>query len=391
MFQLAAGAEPIAGYQLLSRLGAGGYGEVWKVTAPGDLAKAMKFVYGRMDDVRAARELKALSRIKQVRHPFLLSLERFEIINGQLVIVTELADMSLLERYEQCRKEGQTGIPRDELLTHLHDAADALDYMSENHGLQHLDIKPENLLLVGGRVKVADFGLVKDLHDGMATLIGGVTPVYAAPEAFDGRASRFSDQYSLAVTYQEMLTGVRPFPGTTAAQLAIQHTNSPPLLSPLAIGDRPAIARALAKDPEKRFASCRDMVDNLQRVDRPHTAAPESATRTPVIAKADDAFDAASVTQATGKAAADAHPPRPISDTRPASRPIAATRPDKTLPPLAFSIDETGLRPTVFLGVGGTGASTLRRLRQRLVDRFVDLSRVPAFQLLLLDTDPRES
>ena len=72
---------------------------------------------------------------------------------------------SLKQEFDKCREAGLPGIPRDELLSHLHDAADALDYISQQHCLQHLDVKPENLLLVGGRVKVADFGLVKDLQD----------------------------------------------------------------------------------------------------------------------------------------------------------------------------------------------------------------------------------
>ena len=94
--------EPIAGYSLKERIGAGGYGEVWKADVPGGLAKAVKFVYGRLDERRAACELKALGRIKEVRHPFLLSLERIEIIDGQLIIITELADMSLKDRWLQC-------------------------------------------------------------------------------------------------------------------------------------------------------------------------------------------------------------------------------------------------------------------------------------------------
>ena len=73
--------EPIPGYQVTERLGTGGYGEVWKAEAPGGLQKAIKFIYGYLSDEKATRELKALQRIKEIRHPFLLSLERIEIVD----------------------------------------------------------------------------------------------------------------------------------------------------------------------------------------------------------------------------------------------------------------------------------------------------------------------
>src|SRR3954468_13056717 len=109
---VAAGAEVIPGYRLVERIGYGGYGEVWKVTAPGGLGKAVKIVYGDLTGPRAEQELKSLERIKGVRHPFLLSLERFEAAGGRLLIFTELADRSLLDRFRECRAAGLPGIPR---------------------------------------------------------------------------------------------------------------------------------------------------------------------------------------------------------------------------------------------------------------------------------------
>src|SRR6202047_2515277 len=222
--RIKSGAEPIKGYRLIERLGGGGFGEVWKAEAPGGLLKAIKFVFGDLksagdDNQRAEQELKALSRVKTVRHPYILSLERYDIIDGQLMIVMELADRNLWDRFKECRAQGLPGIPREELLGYMRETAEALDLMNQQYQLQHLDIKPQNLFLVFNHVKVADFGLVKDLEGMQASVTGGVTPVYAAPEIFDGKVSRFSDQYSLAIVYQELLTAQRPFNGTNVRHL----------------------------------------------------------------------------------------------------------------------------------------------------------------------------
>jgi serine/threonine protein kinase len=405
--------EPIPGYVVKERIGVGGYGEVWSAQAPGDLMKAIKFVYGYFDDNRAARELKALNRIKQCRHPFLLSLERFEIVEGQLIIVTELADMSLKDRFEQAQRDGHPGILRDELLGYMRDAADALDYMRENFTLQHLDVKPENLLLVGGRVKVADFGLVKELHDVTASMMGGLTPIYASPEVFDDRPSEHSDQYSLAIVYQEMICGVLPFPGRTPAQLASQHLHARPRLTPLPASDQPVIGRALSKDPRQRFASCRALIDCLlaagapkpapAAVSRPSPAASSPSDTTSVRsreAKTDtnhrgEKAEAAPQSAPNGKTLVLGGQPVESaeelkSDTRPAvpvPSQLAPVQPVVDLPPIDSVAPFGGLQPTLFLGVGGTGARALRRLRGRLRDRFGAETAVPMLQLLLIDTD----
>jgi hypothetical protein len=103
----------------------------------------------------------------------------------------------------------------------------------------------------------------------LANVLGSVTergaPGYAAPEMFDGWVSRFSDQYSLATIYQELLTGQRPFSTTNVQQLVYQHLTAAPNLAPLPAGDRAATARAMSKNPDDRFPTCMDLVLALRR------------------------------------------------------------------------------------------------------------------------------
>jgi serine/threonine protein kinase len=390
--------EPIPGYQILERLGAGGYGEVWKALAPGAIEKAIKFVHGDFDDERAERELKALNRVKEVRHPFLLSLDRIEVVDGQLVIVTELADMSLKDRFRDCLHAGAVGISRDELIGYLHDAADALDYMSQRWSLQHLDVKPENLLLVGGRVKVADFGLVQNIQNVSVSLQGGLTPVYAPPELFEGRPGLRSDQYSLAIVYQEMLTGVLPFSGTTAAHLMTSHLRDRPRLSSLPTADRADIARALSKRPADRFPSCCALLDALRQ--RRSAAPRRSAVVQPQPRQADaqDVADAVRGHTCDGSSGEMSPSPTPCADvssgctsTLEFARSTVDTAPQAVeMPPVELDGGETEYRPSLFLAIGGTAAMTIRQLHRRLSERVGPLSRIPAFQTLLLDTDLQE-
>ena len=267
--RLVAHEEALPGYRLIERLGRGGFGEVWKAEAPGGLLKAIKFVFGDLDAADeesrpAEQELKALKRVQAIRHPYVLSLERYDILDGQLIIVMELADRNLWDRFRECRAQGLPGVPRDELLRYMEEAAEALDLMNNHYQIQHLDIKPQNLFVVHNHVKVGDFGLAKLLEGVRATVTGGVTPVYAAPETFEGWVSRFSDQYSLGIVFQELLTGTRPFNGANTRQLLMQHINGKPELGSLPEADRAVIARALAKKPDDRWPTCSELVRSLK-------------------------------------------------------------------------------------------------------------------------------
>jgi eukaryotic-like serine/threonine-protein kinase len=376
--------EPLPGYRLIEHVGDGGYGEVWRAEAPGGLTKAIKFVFGQENERRATSELRALEKIRGLRHPFLLSLERIEAVDGRLLIVSELADESVRDRFEMYRQQGLPGIPRDELLSYLRDAADALDFINARHALQHLDVKPENLLLVAGHVKVADFGLVKNVQQTAASLVGGMTPLYSAPEVFRGVPSRRSDQYSLAILYQEMLTGTVPFTGSNAAELTFQHLHDEPDLSPLPSADRYVVSRALAKEPEHRYSTCLGFIEALRRaadgtppeVTRESTPAASrgftshAGSRTEIFADDDAALWGANAES--------------LLIELPPGKPIIE------LPPLEVE-DEAGFRPTpaLVLGVGGMAGRVMAHVRSHLTDQFDNASSLPSFQMLLLDTDPK--
>jgi hypothetical protein len=402
----------LPGYTLADRIGAGGYAEVWRAEAPGGIQKAVKIVYGYYDDEFASQELKALERIKGVRHPFLLSLERFEIIGGRLAILTELADMSLDQRLRQCRADGLPGIPRDELLRFMADAAEALDFLSQRHNLLHLDIKPENLLVLGDHIKVADFGLVKELASRTQnSLVSGMTPTYASPEMFDDDPSAHSDQYSLAIVYQEMLVGALPFPGRTAAQLAKQHTQAEPQLMALPAEDRPVIARALSKKPEERFPSCRAFVDALRGI----AAAPQSTPPTemprpsplappPLVPGTGDTKPPSFCTTLRRT------PGQPLDQldvtvTQPVPRSVQAEEAPQAVAvaPVPFVPEETidvavpetnaALRceqPTLYVALGGVGIQVLCRLRALTAARDLAEGASEAVEAIALDTNREE-
>ena len=382
--------EELLGYRLIDRLGQGGYGEVWRAEAPGGLNKAVKFVFGRQDDTRAAREMKAMERVREVRHPFLLSLERIDLVEGRLVVISELADGSLRDRFYDCLDSGLPGIPRDELLRYMRESADALDFLRDTHRLQHLDVKPENILLLAGHVKVADFGLVKSIGGATESLVGGMTPTYAGPEVFRGSPGEASDQYSLAILYQELLTGQLPFGGQSTAELTFQHLNDEPHLAPLCEEDRYAVSRALAKEPSHRYASCSDFVRALETTLNEEAPPPEPAPvlkvtqnhGRPGVASQNtlntQAVDALSEAAWNGPSA-----PILFEVGPPAACELQPLGPE-AVPPA--TIDPT---PSLFLGIGGGSGRVLRALREKVSHEFDLTGPLASMPFLLIDTDPQ--
>ena len=185
-----------------------------------------------------------------------------------------------------------SGIPPTELLEYLRQAAKGVDYLNEPQhtfsgkqrvSIQHRDIKPQNILLVGSGVKVADFGLVRVLDRAMTGHTGNMTPAYAAPEFLQGQLSAQSDQYCLAVTYCELRGGRLPFEGTLE-QVLNGHLANAPDLSMLPESERPAVKRALAKEPLKCWPSCHAFVEALAESMQPRAVSKRDKRSTWLIA-----------------------------------------------------------------------------------------------------------
>ena len=261
-----AGAEPIPGYKLLSPLGAGGFGEVWKAVGPGGFEVALKFV--RLDRPAAKSELRALEFLRKLRHANLIATFGAWQRDGWLITAMELADRTLSDRLREATRSGKKGIPGTELLRYMIDAARGIDFLNtprkqpehtEAVGVQHRDIKPQNLLLVGGSLKVADFGIAQVLSKGLADHTGKMSVSYAAPEFFDHKTSGRSDQYSLAVTYCQLRGDRLPFEGNSL-QVMKGHIELPPDLTMLPDKERSIVAKALSKQPEERWPTCREFI-----------------------------------------------------------------------------------------------------------------------------------
>jgi serine/threonine protein kinase len=256
------GSRPVPNYPdyvLIRKLGAGAFGEVWHAHGPGGIDVALKFI--PLDTQLRALELRSLDLMRRIRHPNLVSLFGAWHHDACLMLAMELCDRTLGDRLTEALAQRRLGIPLDELLPYMSDAANGLDALHAQR-VAHRDIKPANLLLLNSGVKVADYGLAKAMEQTVASHSGAGTIAYTAPECFRGQLTQQSDQYSLAVTYYHLRMGQVLF-GGNQAQVMYAHLDLEPDLSQLPPDEGTVLRRALAKAPERRWPDCRSFVKEL--------------------------------------------------------------------------------------------------------------------------------
>lgn len=272
---LAAGEE-IAGYTIVRSLGAGGMGEVYLAQHPRlpryDALKVLSATVCADSEYRE-RFSREADIAATLWHQHIVEVHDRGDVDGQLWI--SMAYVEGTDAHRLLTESYPDGLPPDDVVRIVTAVADALDY-AHDRGLLHRDVKPANILLANPgtnneRIMLADFGIARRIGDtnsltGTNMTVG--TVAYAAPEqlmgeGIDGRA----DQYALAATAFQLLTGTPPFQHENPAVVISQHLTS----DPPAIGTRrpelsnlgPAFEKALAKSPHDRFDKCIDFARAL--------------------------------------------------------------------------------------------------------------------------------
>jgi serine/threonine protein kinase len=262
-------------YEIVGELGRGAMGVVYKATDP---------VIGRtvaVKTIKLSEEGTGLSRPElltrfqtEARAAGLLTHPNIVVVfdageeDGLYYITMELVEGKSL----QAHLDGGVAFALPRVLRIMEQTCSALQFAHERN-VVHRDIKPANIMLTGDdTVKVTDFGTAKILQFGTMQQTAHVmgTPSYMSPEQVKGRAvDGRSDIFSLGVLLYEMVTGEKPFPGQNITTVIYKIVNEEPVpprqIDPsIHPGISAVVMKALAKEPETRYQSCREMLEDLR-------------------------------------------------------------------------------------------------------------------------------
>lgn len=267
-------------YEIIRMLGHGGMNRVYLANdLEGERKVVLKFPNEDLiGDIavfeRYRREAEIGSRL---HHPHVQHLLNVDEKRQEEYLVVEYIEGQTLRKILE-EREGEP-LPPDEALRITKQICGALAYCHE-HGVYHRDIKPENIMLQSdGSVKIIDFGIAllqgarRVTWRGLSETVG--TPDYMSPEQLRGeRGAAGSDIYAVGILLYEMLCGRTPFDGENVFAIMNQHISYDPpsilqynsQLSPALVT---VVMRAIRRDPEKRYKTMREMLtdlDNLEKV-----------------------------------------------------------------------------------------------------------------------------
>jgi serine/threonine protein kinase len=266
------GSPPaIPGYQILGELGRGGMGVVYKAVDQAlDRVVALKMiraggVAGSDERLRFLREAKVFARLT---HPNVVQIYQLGEYNGLPWFAQEyVSGGNLSERLRN------TPLPPREAAALVEQLAQAMQ-VAHDQGIIHRDLKPSNVLLTEeGTPKITDFGLARTQKEEHLTLVGTVmgTPAYMAPEQAKGREhiGPASDIYGLGAILYECLTGRPPFQAPSVLQTLSQVLSEEPVPPSQLVPELPRdleriVLHCLCKDPADRYASARELADDLR-------------------------------------------------------------------------------------------------------------------------------
>ncbi|WP_308192036.1 protein kinase domain-containing protein [Gordonia zhenghanii] len=269
----------IAGYRVLSLLGSGGMGDVYVVEHPQlERKEAMKVisVAGASNPDFQQRFANEARTAASLDHPSIITVHSYGVDDTNSSEKTAGLPWFTMN-YLDGPDIASTRLTPAETINVINQVADGLDY-AHARTIVHRDIKPANIVITRNtdgtlaRAVVLDFGIAKLSNSPQLTAMNSVvgTMAYTAPEIISGQpATARSDQYSLACTTYQVLTGHAPFQADTATALMMAHVQQPPPPLGQARPDlaalTPVLTRAMAKDPNARYNNCREFATELHR------------------------------------------------------------------------------------------------------------------------------
>jgi eukaryotic-like serine/threonine-protein kinase len=254
--------EPIAGYAIRRRIGESEKAIVYLATSAAlGMDVALKVSKAERDETSdhqlLAREHAALSA---VNHSAIVQIHDYGVHKGREYLAMEYFPRGDL------KARLQRGIVEPDVLRYIEQIARALEVV-HSAGIFHRDLKPPNVMLRDNdEVVLIDFGLARNVHSGQQSTRKGVlrgSPYYMSPEqALGDTLDARTDLYSLGIIFYEMLTGRKPYTGTSAIEVLQQHVNAPLPRLPKALEHLQSLLDGLlAKSPDDRFASASQAIE----------------------------------------------------------------------------------------------------------------------------------